>query len=61
MKNELRTYMAIASSMGASVPDIFRPKYPEINIESEYQLIQQKKSKLSASKQRWVVAQIEAR
>ncbi len=29
-------------------------------LEAEYELIQQKKSKLSANKRRWVVRQVEA-
>lgn len=59
MNKQLVAYMALAASMGACVPNVFRPKHPEIDIKKEYELIKQKKSKLSANKRKWVLRQYE--
>lgn len=62
MKKTLMASAIMAASMGAygtGIHPLLKPKEHDIDIEEEYKLIQQKKSKLSANARRWVVNQYE--
>lgn len=60
MRKNLIASAIMAASMGAyGSREILKPKNEDdqIDIIAEYELIMQKKSKLSANKRRWVIAQ----
>jgi GTPase SAR1 family protein len=53
--------MLMAQMMGSGASEPREPQRPEVDIVSEFKLIQQKKSNLSRSNRDWVVSQFHSR